>query len=248
MRLTVMRKKLAYSAANTESDAVYNTIRESLFALADADYREFSAKLLPNVDNIIGVRLPLLRKMAKEIAKGDWHDYLAAAASEYFEEIMLQGMVLGYVQADVEELLGHVADFVPKINNWSVCDSFCVGLKFTNVNKERVWKFIQPYLTSTKEYEVRFGVVMLLNFYIEDEHINRVLSLLDNIKHDGYYVKMAAAWAIASCYVQSPETTMPYLKHNNLDDFTYNKTLQKIMESYRVDKATKTIISRMKRK
>jgi 3-methyladenine DNA glycosylase AlkD len=227
---------------------VDRSIKEQLLDLVDDEYQKFSAALIPNINNLIGVRLPELRKLARFIAKDDWRTYLEHAEDEYFEEIMLQGMVISYVKTDVEEILRYVADFVPKINNWSVCDSFCIGLKFTQTNKERVWQFLQPYLSSNNEYDIRFGVVMLLFYYTEEEYMNRGLQLLDNIRHEGYYVKMAVAWAISICYVKQPEPTMQYLRNNSLDKFTYNKALQKITESYRVDQETKQLIRSMKRK
>lgn len=223
------------------------SIRKKILELAEEEYQKFSAALLPNIDNVLGVRLPLLRKLAKEIAKGDWQKFMAIAELEYFEEVMLQGMVLGYVKGDIEDILSYVADFVPLIDNWSVCDSFCIGLKFTQNNKERVWQFLQSYLNSTQEYEIRFGVVMLINYYIEDRYIKEVLIRLDDVKHKGYYAKMAVAWAVSICYVKLPKPTMEYLYDNTLDDFTYNKALQKITESYRVDKETKDFIRSMKR-
>ncbi|MGG3798851.1 DNA alkylation repair protein [Metabacillus fastidiosus] len=225
-----------------------NIIRRQIFELIDTDYQKFAAVLIPNINNILGVRLPELRKIAKQIAKDDWHTYLETAENEYFEEIMLQGMVIGYVKTDIEEILPYVAAFVPKINNWSVCDSFCTGLKFTKENKRVVWEFLQPYLSSEKEYEIRFGVVMLLNFYIETEYIGKVLNLLEGVKHEGFYAKMAVAWALSICYVKIPDLTMEYLKNNKLDDFTYNKALQKIVESNRVNKETKSLIRSMKRR
>lgn len=225
-----------------------NIIRKQIFELIDIDYQKFSAALIPNINNVLGVRLPELRKIAKKIVKDDWRTYLETAKDEYFEEIMLQGMVIGYVKTDIEELLLYVASFVPKIDNWSVCDSFCTGLKCTKENKDRVWEFLQPYLSSKKEYEIRFGVVMLLDYYIETEYIERVLNILDRVKHEGFYAKMAVAWAISFCYVRFPELTMKYLRNNTLDDFTYNKALQKITESNRVDKETKSLIRSMKRK
>lgn len=161
---------------------------------------------------------------------------------------MLQGMVIGCAKADVEEILHHIAAFVPKIDNWSVCDSFCSGLKITSLHKERVWEFIQPYLESDREYNIRFGVVMLLNYYIDELHIHRVLERLDRITHEGYYVKMAVAWAVSICFVKLPDITMDYVRSNSLDDFTYNKALQKITESYRVAPETKALIRSMKRK
>ncbi|MGE8206831.1 DNA alkylation repair protein [Heyndrickxia sp. NPDC080065] len=225
-----------------------NTIRKQIFELIDSDYQKFSAALIPNINNVLGVRLPELRKLAKKITKGDWRTYLETAEDGYFEEIMLQGMVIGYVKTDIEDSLAYVAAFVPKIDNWSVCDSFCTGLKFTKDNKERVWEFLQPYLSSEKEYDIRFGVVMLLDFYIETEYIDRVLKLLDRVKHEGFYAKMAVAWAVSICYVKIPDITIEYLRNNTLDDFTYNKALQKITESYRVDKENKNLIRSMKRR
>ena len=224
------------------------TIKEQLFELAEENYQKFSSALLPNIDNILGVRLPTLRKLAKVIAKDDWRKFIATADSDYFEEVILQGMVIGYATADIEEILHYVANFIPLIDNWSVCDSFCSGLKFTKDNMKTVWDFIQPFLSSKKEYEVRFGVVMLLDFFINEEYIDRVLELLDNTKHDGYYAKMAVAWAVSMCYVKFPVQTMKYLKNNTLEDFTYNKSLQKITESLQVDKETKAIIKGMKHK
>jgi 3-methyladenine DNA glycosylase AlkD len=227
---------------------VEKTIRERIFELAEEDYQKFSKALLPNIHNILGVRLPALRKIAKEIAKGDWRSYLETAESEYYEEIMLQGLVIDYAKTDLDEILSYVTTFVPKIDNWAVCDSFCTGLKFTKNNMEPVWNFLQPYFASRDEYNIRFGVVMLLNFFIEPEYIDRVLVLLDNAKHKGYYVKMAVAWAVSICYIKLPETTMEFLKNNTLADFTYNKALQKITESLRIDKEGATLIKNMKRK
>lgn len=223
-------------------------IRKQIFELIDTDYQKFSAALIPTINNVLGVRLPELRKIAKKIAKGDWRTYLKTAKDEYFEEIMLQGMVIGYIKTDIEERLFYVASFVPKIDNWSVCDSFCTGLKSTKENKERVWAFLQPYLSSKNEYEIRFGVVMLLNYYIKTEYIERVLKLMDRVKHEEFYAKMAVAWAVSICYVKLPVPTMEYLRNNTLDDFTYNKALQKITESNRVDKETKSLIRSMKRR
>ena len=224
------------------------TVRERIFDLADNEYRQFQSGLLPGVNNILGVRLPSLRKLAKEIAKGDWRGHILAAQDDYYEEIMLQGLVIGYAKADIEEILHYVTAFVPKINNWAVCDWCSSSLKITKEHLARVWDFLQPYLLSREEYELRFSIVLLLSFYIEDEYIDQVLVLLDDVEHEGYYVKMAVAWALSICYVEYPEKTMSYLKKNTLDDFTYNKTLQKIIESFRVDKENKTIIRNMKRK
>ncbi|QGQ95923.1 DNA alkylation repair protein [Paenibacillus psychroresistens] len=224
------------------------TIKNQLLELSDEKYRKFTAALIPTINNVLGVRLPELRKLANNIAKADWRSYLENAESEYFEEVMLQGMVIGCVETGMDERLRCVAGFVLKIDNWSVCDSFCAGLKFTKTNKEQVWDFLQPYLVSKLEYDIRFGVVMLLNFYLDEAYISRVLLLLDNVKHEAYYVQMAVAWAVSICYIKLPVATKSYLINNTLDKFTYNKALQKITESLRVDQETKSWIRSMKRK
>lgn len=222
-------------------------LRDKLFELSDDKFKTFHSRLCPNTDNIIGVRLPLLRQLAKEIAKGDWRNFLSNSKEEYYEEILINGLVIAYAKCDVEERLNYIESFVPKIDNWAICDSFCNTLKFVNKNKEIMWEFIQSYLKSYNEFEIRFAVVIILNYYITEDYINLVLKTLDNIKHDGYYVKMAVAWAISMCFVKFEEKTMAYLKDNSLDDFTYNKSLQKICESLRVDKNTKELIKSMKR-
>lgn len=228
---------------------MHDIIRKQIFDLIDTDYQKFLSALIPTNDNILGVRMPALRKLAKGIAKDDWRTYLQTANDEYFEEVMLQGLVIGCVKMDVEEHLMYVAKFVPKIDNWSVCDSFCSGLKMTKQNKERVWSFLQPYVISEKEYELRFGIVMLLVYYSEPDYIDRVLGLLDQVQHEGYYVKMAVAWALSICFVKLPDPTMDYLAgRNSLDLFTYNKALQKITESTRVDQEMKKVIRSMKRR
>lgn len=224
------------------------SIREKLLLQAEEGYRKFQSNLIPGEDKILGVRLPNLRKLAKEIAKGDWREYLKAANDEYFEEILLQGLVIGYAKAEPEEILSCTARFVPKITNWAVCDSFCNGLKITQKHPELVWNFIQPYLKSDREFEIRFAVIMMLSFFIKDDYIDEVLRHLDQIRHEGYYVKMGVAWAVSVCFVKYPEKTMSYLKSSTLDNFTYNKSLQKILESYRVDSETKAVIRSMKRK
>lgn len=221
-------------------------IREQLELLAEEKYRSFSSKLTPGKDNILGVRLPLLRKMAKEILKGNWRSYLKDATENSMEEVLLQGMVIGGCKTDIEEKLKLAEGFIPKIDCWPVCDSFCGGLKIAQTHKEQVWDFIQPYLLSDKEYFIRFGVVMLLH-YLTAEYAPLAFSHFDRIKHEGYYVKMAVAWVLSMYYVHVPELTLKYLKNNQLDDFTFQKALQKIVESLRVSNEEKDMIRSMKK-
>ncbi len=222
-------------------------IREQLEELAEEKYRDFTKSLTPGKENILGVRLPALRKLAMKLAKGDWRQYLKEAEDDTMEEVMLQGMVIGYCDAGIDEVLKLAQGYIPKIDCWSVCDCFCGGLKITKDHKEQMWEFIQSYLESAQEYEIRFGVVMLL-YYLQPEYAPFAFVHFDRIKQEGYYVKMAVAWVLSMYYAELPGLTMEYLKRNELDKFTYNKALQKITESLKVDQETKHIIKGMKQK
>ncbi|HJJ50226.1 MAG TPA: DNA alkylation repair protein [Methanocorpusculum sp.] len=223
-------------------------IKSELVRLADLKYRTFSSGLIPGADNIIGVRIPDLRDLARTIAAGNWQAYLKEATEDSFEEIMLQGLVIGYARGEPDQILSALRYFIPKIDNWSVCDSVVMGLKITKKHQDTFWKFLLPYLDSDKEFFVRFGVVMLLSYYVDEKHISVVLERLDTITHDGYYVRMAVAWAVSVCYVKFPEVTHTYLENCSLNDFTYNKSIQKICESYRADEEAKTRLREMKRR
>lgn len=226
-------------------------IRRKIIELSDEKYKEFHSSLCPNTDNIIGVRVPVLRKFAKELLKEiDWQEYLEKAWDEYYEEVMLQGMIIGLASKNknINEIIKYIDNFVPKIDNWAVCDTFCAGLKITDKNLEYMWRYIQKYIKSEKEFELRFAIVMMLDYYINEEYIDEVIKILDNIKNKEYYVQMAIAWTISVAFVKFEDRTMKYLNNNSLDDFTYNKSIQKIIESYRVNEKTKGKLKKMKRK
>ena len=223
-------------------------IREELLSLCEVKYRDFQRNLCPGVENILGVRVPLLRKIALKLSKEDYAAYLNNEDVKYYEETMIRGLTIGYIKVDHDKRFEYIQKFVPEIDNWAICDSFCSNLKFTKKNMNEVWEFLMTSLTSNKEFELRFVIVMMINYFMTDEYIDDVFNVLDDIKHDGYYVKLAVAWAISVAYIHFPNKTLDYLKDNNLDHFTYNKSLQKITESDRVSKEEKKIIRTMKRK
>jgi 3-methyladenine DNA glycosylase AlkD len=229
---------------------------------ADKKYKIFSESLIPGAKNILGVRTPALRKIAKDIYQHEnWQEFLQNKQTKYFEETMLQGMIVGLIQEQPKQILEYVADFAPRIDNWAVCDIFCSSLKFASLNKALVWKFIQKYLKSKKEFEVRFAVVLIITALItvdkNDVYIDKILLALDNIRlqpnskttkqnKKNYYAKMAIAWAISICFIKQPSKTFRYLKKSSLDKWTFNKAIQKITESYRVDKYTKNRLKELK--
>lgn len=219
-------------------------IKEKLKFYSDEKYRKFSATLLPNTDNLIGVRLPILRKLAKEIAKNNCDDFLNAEP-EYYEETMLQGMVIGLVCKNIEDL-PIIKNFIHKIDNWGVCDSFCCSLKLCNHNLQNFWEFITPYAKSDDEFEQRFAYVMMLNYFVTKEYLSKIFTIVDKFKSEKYYAQMAVAWLLSICYVKFPIETETYLRISKLDKFTYNKSIQKIIESYRVENETKNRLRAMK--
>lgn len=224
-------------------------LREKVEALAEPEFRKFSASLIPGAIRLLGVRIPLLRSLAREEARGDWRELLEHPAEEpYAEEVMLDGMLTGLARMEPEERLEWVGRFVPRMDNWAVCDMFCAGLKFSKRHPEMVWDFIQPYLKHPDAWHVRFAVVMMLDHFITEEYVERVLELLDGVRHGDYYVSMAVAWAVSVCYVKFPVLTLEYLRRSSLPDFPYNKALQKIIESLRVSPEDKELMKSMKRR
>lgn len=224
-------------------------VKEQLLGLAEPEFKNFTCRLMPNVnpDTVTGVRLPKLRKLAKGFAKAGWREYLEGASDDTYEEIMLQGMVIGYGKGSWEEKKPYVTEFLPKIDNWSVCDSFCSGLKFAPEEEEAVWEYLTSCMGDGREYVIRFGVVMALFHYKKEEYAERAFGWFDRIDHPGYYVKMAVAWAVSAFYVSFPEMTEAYLDRCGLDDWTYNKALQKIVESLCVGEEGKRAMRARKR-
>ena len=228
-----------------------NEIEQKLIKLQDKEYKIFSLKSCPDTNReILGIRIPQLRNLAKEIVKDyDWKKFIENAEDKYFEEVILQGFVIAYSKINIDEKLILIKKFVPKIDSWAVCDTFVPTLKIKNNDLEKIWKFILPYTKSDKEFEIRFSVIMMLDYYITDEYVDKVIEILDKIEYEGYYVKMGVAWTLAEIGIKYNNKAMKYLSNeNNLDNFTYNKTLQKMIESYRIDKDQKIVLKNMKRK
>ena len=225
-------------------------LQAELKALQDLKYQKFHSSLLPGVQNIIGVRMPLLRKLAKEVLRGDWRSYLDSSVAEpntYYEEDIIQALLIGTSKLSWQERHAYIKEFVPKINNWAVCDLFCVTLKEAQRYPQEYWQMLMPYFNSSNAYDLRFASVMLLNHFTGDEFVEEALNLLEAIKHEDYYVKMGVAWAISIFYIKQPQLTLKLIKQNNLDDFTHNKAIQKIRESFRVSNEDKEMLNRFKR-
>lgn len=213
-----------------------NDILQILFSYQDKNYAQFVQKLLPkNIDRenikIIGIRLPQLRKIAKDLVKNDWQEFLNQNTNEYFEQIMLEGFVIAYAPIDINTKQNLIKNFLPKINNWSICDSFCASFQLKAKDREAYLSFIKNYLNSPNEYELRFAIVMLLNYYLTEDFADDALQLVYNTKDISYTVNMAKAWAFSKYFSYYPDKGLNFLQTQTLSKDVFKMTCQKIRDS-----------------
>lgn len=224
-------------------------VKSRLEGMADEEYRKFHGSLLPGTDHILGVRLPKLRALAKELSGQDWEEWFYAASDTCYEETMLRGLVMAYAKMDYTKRFEYIRAFVPDIDNWAVCDCVCNTLKDAGKYQQQYWEFLEPYFSSEEEFSVRFGVVMLLSHFVNEEYLDGALARLDAVSQEGYYARMAVAWAVSVYFAAFPDKVLTFLQGgHHLDCFTYQKSLQKILESYRVTREMKQIIREMRQR
>lgn len=219
-------------------------IRKELFDNQDTKYRKFHSKLIPNCDKekVIGVRLPIIKKIAKKAAKEN-----AEIIPEYYEEKMIKGLLISYRKMSFDERMSELEKFIPLIDNWAICDCCSSAYKFTNKNLEEVWNFIIKYKDGG-EYEVRFMIVTMLNYFLIDEYIDKVIDVLINVDREEYYINMAISWTLATAFVNYRGKILPILEKNLLSTWVHNKTIQKCIESYRVSDSDKIYLKTLKSK
>lgn len=208
-------------------------IQSKLYELQDLKYRAFSLKLLPPDTPLIGVRLPILRKLSKNLT-------LSELTDDTFEEIMLQGMVIGRMK-DLKEVQKACLIFLPKIQNWSICDSFVASLKITKQYSHEMLSFLKPLVSSSHPFTRRFVLVMLLYYYLDNAYYEDIRTVIRTIDQSSYYVEMALAWLLAELYVQDSSEALAILKDSsyNLSRFTIRKSISKIRDSYQVGQEEK---------
>lgn len=223
-------------------------MNERLFAFQTDGQIKYTSNVIPNSKPFIGVRVPELRKIAKEIAKEDYQYFLENCPDDYYEQQTLQAFVVGYAKDNIGTILSYADAFIPKIQDWAVNDSFCQTFSIARKYRERVWEWLQPYAKQNDEFSQRVVAVLLMSHFLVDEYIDDVLAIMNQLKNPGYYTKMGVAWCVATAYAKYPLKTMAFMKHNELDDWTYNKSIQKMKESFRVSDEDKVILTAMKRK
>lgn len=231
------------------NEETYQEFLACLVSLRDPEYLVFHKNLVPGVENLIGIRLPRLREIAGKISRGNWADYLKLTGNTWYEEVMVEGLVIASLKKKegIAKILEETDRFLPKINNWAVCDTFCSSLKVMRSFRKEGYEYIETLLQSREEFTLRTGLILLLSHYVEEDYIDDILSHCDRVPAGAYYVSMAVAWLLSCCFVKFREKTWKFLQDNHLDRETYRRTLQKIVESNRVEPEEKEKIRELRR-
>lgn len=223
-------------------------LNKELELYIDKKYKSFQEKLCPTKYEILGVKIPTLRKISRKLLKQyNYQDLLNYINDNTFEEVMIKGLIIGNAKMNYQERINSINNFLPEIDNWAICDIFCGELKFVKENKKDFLNYLFS-LTNNSPYYTRFKIVMLLNYYLENEYLDTIFNYLLTIKSDNYYVKMAISWCLSQCLVKDFNKTLKFMqKHKyEFDKWTYNKALQKGRESFKLDKDRKIILQNAK--
>lgn len=221
-------------------------IRECLFALSDSVYRDFQSALIPSVDKsrVIGVRIPVLRRLALEIAKSGKSDViLDVLPHKYYEEDNLHAFLIEQI-TDFNECIRRIDSFLPFVDNWATCDS--MNPKIFKSHIAELEEHIFKWLASDFEYEVRYAVGALMRCFLDDHFSLRYLDTVANVGREEYYVKMMVAWYFATALSKQYEATVGYFERRVLDKWTHNKAIQKAIESFRISTAQKEYLRKLK--
>ena len=221
-------------------------VQEQLFALQDLKYHDFHSKLIPNIDkeNIIGIRVPILRKFAKQFAKSDKvQEFLNELPHQYYEENNLHMMLITQIK-DYEKCLEEINRFLPYIDNWATCDF--AELACFGKHKDELLPQIRQWIASEHTYTIRYGVGMLMRLYLDEAFNEEYLEWAARIQSDEYYVNMMIAWYLATALAKQWNATIPYLEKRKLSDWVHRKTIQKAIESYRITTEQKVYLKSLR--
>ena len=224
-------------------------IQERLFALQDLSYRAFQSKLMPTVDpsRVIGVRMPALRQLAKEIAAEPQTaaEFLALTEHRYYEEDNLEGLLINQMK-DLEECIEALDRLLPRVDNWATCD-LLKPVSFKRATKDQLLPHVRRWLASEHTYTCRFGVGVLMNYYLDEAFEPRFLEWVSEIRSEEYYVNMGIAWYFATALAKQWEEAVKWVEEGRLMPWVHNKTIQKAVESYRVTGERKEYLKKLKK-
>lgn len=216
----------------------------------DEKYKSFHASLVPELNSFYGVRIPDLRKIAKEISKENAVDFLEnypISKESFYEEKVVFGLVCATAKIDDDKRKAYLKKFIPLIDNWAVCDVVVSSMKFLKKNADK-WKDFIFYYADKREFEKRFFIVSTMSYYANDMYIDEILHIYVENNDENYYVNMAVAWSLATIYLKYPQKVLDIVENSKLNKFTTLKTISKLCESYRVDESDKVYLKSLREK
>lgn len=226
------------------SDAVFQRLSE----LSDPTYRDFQAGLIPNIspETILGVRVPALRKLARELrGSAEAQEFMAALPHEYYDENCLHGLLINDIK-DFGATVSALDAFLPYVDNWAVCD--LISPRSFKSRPPELAAHVRRWLESSHSYTVRFGIGVLMSFYLDEGFEPAQLEAVAERCCEEYYVNMMVAWYFATALAKQPEAALPYIENRRLSRWTHNKAIQKSIESRRIPDETKTYLKTLRRK
>ena len=222
-------------------------IRNRLFELKDEKYKEFTLKLIPGLepDNVIGVRTPQVAKIAKEIIKsGDYSSFLDDCPHKYYEEMGIHVAIINSMK-DYDSVIREIDRFIPHVDNWATCDGIKPRKAFSK-NCDKLIIDAKRWIKSEHTYTKRFGIEMIMNFFLDDNFKREYNDLVASIRSDEYYINMMIAWYFATALAKQYNDTIPFIENRRLDEWTHKKTIQKARESYRITEEQKEYLKSLK--
>ena len=217
-------------------------IIKTLYTAQDVVYRDFNAKLIPNIshDSFIGVRTPRLRKIAKDMLKsGQYKDFILCLPHKYFEENQLHAFILSEIR-DFDMAIKETEGFLPYVNNWATCDQ--MSPRVFKKNLAVVEKYVRKWIKSKDVYSVRFAIKTMMQYWLDNEFDTKYADMVANVKSDEYYINMMRAWYFATAAAKQFDAILPYFRRGKLDEWTRLRAIQKSCESFRVSDKNKEIL------
>lgn len=225
----------------------YKEFIKYLKSLEDKKYKDFNKSIVLNSKyEMIGIRLPIMRDIAKKISKTNIEAFLKYIGNNYYEEIMIEGLVIALIK-DEEIFYKYFKEYIKKIDNWALCDSFCNSIKIVRKYEDKYFNEAINLSLSNDEFISRVGLVIILNHFINKDNLNIIYDTLNKISSDKFYINMAEAWLICEIYIKYPNETIVFIKNNNFNKFTQNKAISKIRDSYRITKEEKDLLNKFRK-
>lgn len=221
---------------------------DELFKIQEVGLIEFTKSLIPGLkEEVIGCRTPDIKELARKLIKCNEHEsFLKTLPHKYHEENLLHGFILARIKVSQKELFDLINEFLPYVNNWSVCDSMVRRSKVFTSDLEKLFIEVKNWLNSKEVYHIRFGIITMMSYFLNDEYIDEVITLASSIQTDEYYINMALSWLYATALINYDDLIIKLLEERKLNTFVHNKTIQKANESYRINESIKEYLKTLK--